>query len=75
MMNVLGSIEDNVSGAALKVSQTFKETDFKGKFVEGYEKTKEIGGVVYEKTALVLKNVATKILKGLGFLWEKVTGL
>ena len=74
MMNVFGTIGDGVSGAAKKVTQTFKETDFKEKFSEGYEKTKEIGGAVYDKTAPVIKSVASKTMEGIGFLWGKVTG-
>ena len=74
MMNVFGTIGDGVSGAAKKVTQTIQETDFKEKFSEGYEKTKEIGEVVYDKTAPVIKSVASKTMEGIGFLWGKVTG-
>ena len=70
MMNGF-TIGDGVSGAAKKVTQTIQETDFKEKFSEGYEKTKEIGGVVYDKTAPVIKSVASKTMEGIGFLWEK----
>ena len=74
MMNVFGTIGDGVSGAAKKVTKTIQETDFKEKFSEGYEKTKQIGVVVYDKTAPVIKSVASKTMEGIGFLWGKMTG-
>ena len=52
----------------------YEETDFKGSFKNGFEKTKEVGGKIYDTTAPVLKSVASKTVSGIGYLFSKVTG-
>lgn len=74
MFGAFSYIGKGVSNTTKKISQKYEETDFKGSFKNGFEKTKEVGGKIYDTTAPVLKSVASKTVSGIGYLFSKVTG-